>query len=119
MKDFKVWRSILRGPIRITTTLANGQIIDKVYADYTDEDFLKVEEQERALATLTMALSPDIAQGFREYTSAKTLWEALIEVYKGYERETSGYVKTEVQYVRLCPCGNHGSSVAAIYYTHY
>ena len=32
-----------------------------------------------------MALSPDIAQGFREYTSAKALWEALIEVYEGNE----------------------------------
>ena len=32
-----------------------------------------------------MALSPEIAQGFREYTSAKDLWEALIEVYKGNE----------------------------------
>ena len=53
--------------------------------NYTDEDFEKVEEQERALATLTMALSPDIAQGFREYTSDKALWEALIEVYEGNE----------------------------------
>ena len=32
-----------------------------------------------------MALSPDIAQGFREYTFAKALWEALIEVYEGNE----------------------------------
>ena len=30
-----------------------------------------------------MALSPDIAQGFKEYTSAKALWDALIEVYEG------------------------------------
>ena len=48
-----------------------------------DEEFEKVKEQEKPLATLTMALSPDIAQGFREYESAKALWEALIEVYKG------------------------------------
>lgn len=32
-----------------------------------------------------MALSPQIAQGFIEYTSAKALWEALIEVYEGNE----------------------------------
>ena len=57
----------------------------KAIENYTDEDFEKVEEKERALATLTMALSPDIAQGFREYTSAKALWEALIEVYEGNE----------------------------------
>ena len=32
-----------------------------------------------------MGLSHEIAQGFREYTSAKALWEALIEVYEGNE----------------------------------
>ena len=42
-----------------------------------------MEVDDRALATLAMALSPDIAQGFREYEDAKTLWEALIEVYEG------------------------------------
>ena len=42
-----------------------------------------MEVDERALATLTMALSPDIAQGFRSYTSTKAFWEALIEVYEG------------------------------------
>ena len=84
MKDFKIWRSILRGPVRVTMTVG-GQLIDKAIENYTDEEFELVEEQERALATLTMALSPDIAQGFREYTSAKALWEALIEVYEGNE----------------------------------
>lgn len=49
----------------------------------TDEDFEKVENDERALATITMALSPETAQGFREYTSAKAPWEALIEMYEG------------------------------------
>ncbi|XP_052626990.1 uncharacterized protein LOC128133548 [Lactuca sativa] len=77
-----VWRSILRGHVRITTTVG-GQVIDKEVENYTDEEFEKIEEQERALATLTMALSPDIPQGFREYTSTKDLWEVLIEVYEG------------------------------------
>ncbi|XP_052619584.1 uncharacterized protein LOC128125962 [Lactuca sativa] len=62
-----------------------GQVIDKAVENYTDEEFEKVEDQERDLAALTMALCPDIAQGFREYTSAKDLWEALIEVYEGNE----------------------------------
>ena len=84
MKDFKIWRSILRGPIRITTIL-DDTIVDKRTENYMDEDFEKIEEQEKALAMLTMALSPKIAQGFCEYTSAKALWEALIEVYEGNE----------------------------------
>ena len=29
-----------------------------------------------------MALTPEIAQGFREYTDAKSLWDALIAVYE-------------------------------------
>lgn len=32
-----------------------------------------------------MALSPEFTQGFRECTSVKVLWEALIEVYEGNE----------------------------------
>lgn len=85
MKDYKIWCSILRGPVRITTTLENGTIVDNEFENYTDEDFEKIEEQEKALATLTMALSQEIAHGFREYTSEKALWEALIEVYEGNE----------------------------------
>lgn len=87
MKDAKVWRSILRGPVKITVTLTDEAktVIEKLIENYTDEDFEKVEEDERALATLTMALSPEIAQGFREYTSAKSLWQALVEVYEGNE----------------------------------
>ena len=45
MKDFKIWRSILRGPVRITTTLENGKVIDKTVENYTDVDFEKIEEQ--------------------------------------------------------------------------
>ena len=85
MKDLKFWRSFLRGPIHFTTTLEDGTITDKKIENYTDDDFEKIEEQEKALATLTMALSPQIAQGFSEYTSANALWEALIEVYEGNE----------------------------------
>ncbi|KAL7603983.1 hypothetical protein Lser_V15G19898 [Lactuca serriola] len=84
MKDFKIWRSILKDPVRITTTIA-GQVVDKKMENYADEDFENVEEHEKVLATLTMALSPDIAHGFREYTSTKALWESLIEVYEGNE----------------------------------
>ena len=86
MKNAKIWRSILKGPVRITTSDDEAKtVVDKNIENYTDEDFEKLEEHDRALATLTMALSPEISQGFREYTSAKYLWEALIEVYEGNE----------------------------------
>lgn len=84
MKDNKVWRSIKRGPKWITTTAVDGKtIIDKPLDKYDDDDFEITKMDDRALATFTMALSPDITQGFREYKSAKDLWEALIEVYEG------------------------------------
>ena len=85
MKDFKIWRCILKGPISITTTLPDRTIVDKDVEQYTNEEFDKVKQQEKALATLTMALSLEIVQGFREYRSAKALWEALIKVYDGNE----------------------------------
>ncbi|XP_076897863.1 uncharacterized protein LOC143551282 [Bidens hawaiensis] len=80
-----MWRSIVRGPQPITYETAEGEIAIKPIKMYVDADDDKVEEDEKALATLTMALSPEIAQGFRKLQSAKALWEALIEVYEGNE----------------------------------
>ena len=79
MKDFKIWRSILKAHVIITTTRANGTSVDKNFVVYTYEEYDVAEQQEKALATLRRALSPEIAQGFREYTSFKALREALIE----------------------------------------
>ncbi|XP_076910769.1 uncharacterized protein LOC143568503 [Bidens hawaiensis] len=74
-QDAKLWRSIVRGP----------QVITKPVESYTDAYFDIVEQNEKALATLTMTLSPEIALGFRELNSAKSLWEALIEVFEENE----------------------------------
>ena len=73
----------MHGPIKITITAQDGTIIYKPISTYTDDDFEKVELDDRALPTLSMALSPDIAHGFREYEDAKALQEDLIEVYEG------------------------------------
>ncbi|KAI3814003.1 hypothetical protein L1987_18742 [Smallanthus sonchifolius] len=51
---------------------------------YTYEDLL-VEQNEKALTSLTMALSPKIAHGFMECTSAKQLWDALIQMHERKE----------------------------------
>ena len=74
MKDAKVWRSILRGPVRITITLDDEArtVIDKPITSYSDDDFEKVEEDERALATLPMALSPALLKE-SESTSLRNL----------------------------------------------
>ncbi|XP_076894858.1 uncharacterized protein LOC143547282 [Bidens hawaiensis] len=85
MKNAMIWRSIVRGPQPITYQRENGEVSVKPVEMYYDKDFEKIEEDEKAIATLTMALSPEITQGFRELQSAKGLWEALIEVYEGNE----------------------------------
>ena len=83
----KVWRCMMRGPVKITFTLDNEAetVVEKPVEDYTNADWEKVEEDHKALAVLSMALTPEISQGFREYTDAKSLWKALISVYEGNE----------------------------------
>ncbi|KAL4591497.1 hypothetical protein LXL04_004465 [Taraxacum kok-saghyz] len=77
---------ILRGPIQIyDTDEVTSVVFKKLTKDYTDADFEKVELDENAMAILSMALTPEIAQGFREYTDAKSIWEALVAVYEGNE----------------------------------
>ncbi|KAL4556408.1 hypothetical protein LXL04_039059 [Taraxacum kok-saghyz] len=85
MAQPKVWRCMMRGPVKITFHLNDEAetVVEKPVEDYTDAEWVLVEEDHRALAVLTMALTPDIAQGFREYTDAKSLWKALIAVYEG------------------------------------
>ncbi|KAD5960539.1 hypothetical protein E3N88_12011 [Mikania micrantha] len=80
----KIWRSIQRGK-RVPMYVPDGCTtrVPKPIEEYTDDDFDMVEQDDKALASLTMALGPDIAQGFKECTSAKELWEALIQMYEG------------------------------------
>ena len=84
LTNFKLWRSMIQGPVKITITDPTlGLEIDKPLKDYTDADFEKIESDSRALGILTLALTPEIAQGFRGYTCAKSLFDALVAVYEG------------------------------------
>ena len=84
MKDNRLWRSISKGPTLLTIVdSATGDPKPKPIALYTEDDFNKTDADNTALATLTMALSPDIAQGFRQYKTAQDLWNALEDVYEG------------------------------------
>ncbi|KAF5815687.1 putative transcription factor interactor and regulator CCHC(Zn) family [Helianthus annuus] len=87
VKDYKLWRSILRGPreIMMDSSTEPGVKVKKPKSQYTEDDLLIIEEDERALSYLTMGLGPDIAIGFRTCKSAKELWESLIDVYEGNE----------------------------------
>ncbi|TLX69506.1 hypothetical protein E9993_22955, partial [Labilibacter sediminis] len=86
-KDIKLWRSMIKGPVKILAVIDGDRdhTVEKKLEEYTDEDFDKAELDQRALAYLTMAIAPEIAHGFREHKSAKSLWDALIAVYEGNE----------------------------------
>lgn len=61
MKEPRLWRIIEQGPIKITYTLPDGvTIIEKPVTMY-DDDYAIAEQNDKALATICMALSPDIA----------------------------------------------------------
>ncbi|KAJ0587463.1 putative transcription factor interactor and regulator CCHC(Zn) family [Helianthus annuus] len=62
-----------------------GVKVKKPRDQYTEDDLLIVEEDDRALSYLTMGLGPDVAIGFRTCKSAKELWDSLVEVYEGNE----------------------------------
>ena len=83
--DGKMLRSIVQGPRIITRDDEHG--IDRVknQADYSDEDMSRVETDDKALAALTMALTPEVAAGYKQYTTAKSLWDALVDSYEGNE----------------------------------
>ncbi|KAI3696127.1 hypothetical protein L1987_79136 [Smallanthus sonchifolius] len=78
-----MWRSILKGPQIPMFDKADGTKAPKQIENYTDEDFDLVERDLKALASLTMALSPDITHNFKECTSAKQLWESLAQAFEG------------------------------------
>jgi hypothetical protein len=43
------------------------------------------EKDDKAYSTLTMALGTEIAQQFKDFTTAKALWDALDERFEGNE----------------------------------
>ncbi|KAI3805138.1 hypothetical protein L1987_27220 [Smallanthus sonchifolius] len=62
----KMWRSIIRGHQVPMYTKSDGSQAHKQIENYTDEDYDLVERDLKALASLTMALSPDTAHNFKE-----------------------------------------------------
>ena len=81
--DGRMWRSIVQGPREITQPDEDGVLKVKEQKDYSDDDWTKVEPDDKALAALTMALTPEVATGYKQYTTAKSLWDALVESYEG------------------------------------
>ena len=84
--DPKLWRSIEEGPfVPSFQSELNGPLVPKDPELYTDNDILMMEKDEKAYASITMALSTDVAHGFKEHKTAKELWNALVERFEGNE----------------------------------
>ncbi|KAD3067019.1 hypothetical protein E3N88_34899 [Mikania micrantha] len=84
--DPKLWRSIEEGPyVPSYQSEINGPLVPKDPELYTDNDILMMEKDEKAYASITMALSTDVAHGFKEHKTAKELWNALVERFEGNE----------------------------------
>ena len=66
-KNGKLWRSIVKGPTRITRISddAAKTVVDKREDEYTDADFDLVDIDDQALAAINLALSLYISKGFR------------------------------------------------------
>ena len=79
----KLWRVIIRGQRQITYKDNDGNDLIKDPKNYTEEDFQIMEEDEQALGYITQGLTPEISQCFREITDARSLWNALIDMYEG------------------------------------
>ncbi len=84
-KDWKLWKSITQGPRKFTKQLddAGKTLVPKTEEELTDAEYELADVDYKALSNLKMALSTEISQGFRSYTTAKELWTALLEVYEG------------------------------------
>ena len=81
--DPKLWRSIEKGPHVPMAVKDDGTTVPKDPDLYVEEDIALIEKDDKAYASITMALSTEVAQGFKEYETAQDLWNALVERYEG------------------------------------
>ncbi|KAI3744682.1 hypothetical protein L1987_57771 [Smallanthus sonchifolius] len=82
-KDSSIWKSIEKGSQVPMVRNEKNEFVPMDPDLCVGEEILQKEKDEKAYAGLTMALSTEIAQGFKEYKTAKALWDALVERFEG------------------------------------
>ncbi|XP_076901112.1 uncharacterized protein LOC143555454 [Bidens hawaiensis] len=80
--DYNLIRPIEHGPHRPTTTGTDG-VVPKTTVNYNDDDRRMLAEDQKAFGILTVSLSREIALTLRDYTTAKGLWDALVNKFEG------------------------------------
>ncbi|KAI3784322.1 hypothetical protein L1987_43420 [Smallanthus sonchifolius] len=82
-----MWRSIIDGlyvPM-VASADSGGPSVPKEASKYSEEDIKKMEVDFKALGAIQMCLPNEVFHNFREYKTAKELWEALEKMFAGYE----------------------------------
>jgi hypothetical protein len=82
--EHKIWRSISKWPHVPMYQKEDTTFIPKEDI-YVEEDITLIEKDDKAYSTITMALATKITHGFKEFTTAKSLWGALVERFEGNE----------------------------------
>ncbi|XP_076897379.1 uncharacterized protein LOC143550651 [Bidens hawaiensis] len=80
--DYNLVRPFEQGPHIPTTTTPDGEV-PKAVADYDDADKRMFSEDNKAFGFLSVCLSKEIALTLRDFTNGKTLWDALVNKFKG------------------------------------
>ena len=79
----QIWRVIEVGPLVIKNDTDETKPKPKI--DYTDEDWKKLEKNNRAKKILHMVLSPSDLKKIMSYKTAKEIWDALKRLHQGNE----------------------------------
>ncbi|VFQ92982.1 unnamed protein product [Cuscuta campestris] len=82
--DYKSWMRINNGLCLLTKKVGKKRIL-KSEEEYTDDDFMKVEQNAKALHLLFCAIDVEVFQIFSGYVSAKKLWDDIQEKYETLE----------------------------------
>jgi hypothetical protein len=79
----KIWRSVVDGPYNPTVAGTGGTLIPKPLANYSEDDFKRMDTDSAALTLLKMAIPNHILRKVKTAKSAKELWTSLKLMFMG------------------------------------
>ncbi|XP_076910034.1 uncharacterized protein LOC143567515 [Bidens hawaiensis] len=110
--EYNLTRPIEQGPHVPTNTTPDGDT-PKAVDDYDDADNRMLVEDNKAFGVLSVCLSREIALTLRDYTTSKTLWDALVNKFEGnleMRNSRKGMLKGEFNMFNYV----HGETIASL-----
>ncbi|XP_076926280.1 uncharacterized protein LOC143589396 [Bidens hawaiensis] len=80
--DYNLIRPFEQGPHVPTSSTPDGDVPKQV-TDYDENDRRLLNEDNKAFGVLSVCLLREIALTLRDYTTTKTLWDALVNKFEG------------------------------------